>query len=71
LNKFNFFPFKDSSGNDIGKRTGGVEVLAKQCYSDPNCRGFNSNGWLKHTIRNQSQWSTWTSDPTKGLYVKK
>lgn len=71
LNKFNFFPFKDSSGNDIGNRTGGVEVLAKLCDSDPNCRGFNSNGWLKHTIRNQSQWSTWTSDPTKGFYVKK
>ena len=71
LNKFNFFPLKDSSGNDIGNRTGGVEVLAKLCSSDPNCRGFNSNGWLKHTIRNQSQWSTWTSDPTKGLYVKK
>merc|ERR1712226_1039110 len=31
----------------------------------------DSNGWMKHKIKPQNQWSWWTNDPTKGFYVKK
>jgi len=71
LDKFDFYPFMDSNGNDIGRDTSGnVEEYAKACYEDSDCEGFNSNGWLKHTIRDQSDWLQWTNDSSKGFYVK-
>jgi hypothetical protein len=69
--KFNFYPYMDSGGNDIGNFSGGVQVYAEKCFKDPKCKGFNSNGWMKHTVMSQSQWSKWTSDPSLGFYVKK
>lgn len=62
----------DSSFNDIGRSNGGgIEAFAQECLANPTCRGFNSNGWVKHTIRPRSVWYKWTEDPTKGLYVRK
>ena len=71
VDKFDFRPFLDSSGNDIKRASGNINAIASECFSNPRCAGFNSNGWMKHTLRDQSQWSRWTDDSTKGFYVKK
>ena len=71
MDKFDFHPFLDSSGNDIKRASGNINAIASECFSNPRCAGFNSNGWMKHTLRDQSQWSRWTDDSTKGFYVKK
>lgn len=60
----------DSFGNDIKKLSGGFETYARECDADVNCVGFHSNGWLKHTIKDEKDWNKWTDDPNKGLYVK-
>jgi len=64
-----FFPYADSNGNDIVK----VETVPEAfdaCSSDPECKGFNSNGFVKHTIKPKTNWVTWTKDPFLGMYVK-
>ena len=72
LTKFQFYPMMDSHGNDIKwSNAGGIEAYAKECMMRTDCQGFNSNGWLKRTVRPQSEWNKWTSDKTKGFYVKK
>ena len=72
MDKFDFYPMMDSSGNDIKRSNrGNIKAFATECNADPNCRGFNSNGWLKRVVRRQSEWSKWTNDKTKGFYVKK
>ena len=72
MDKFNFYPMMDSHGNDIKwSNAGNVKAFANECNADPNCSGFNSNGWLKHTVRRQSEWLKWTNNTTKGFYVKK
>ncbi len=68
---FDFYPKMDSGGNDIGRISGGVGVYAEECYKDPACKGFNSNGWMKFRVKERSQWSQWTNDPSLGFYVKK
>lgn len=67
---YTFYQGKDSNGNDIGNFPGTPDQIAEKCNSFPNCRGFNSNGWIKHTISPKDEWVTWTNDPTKGFYVK-
>ncbi len=70
--KFDFYPMMDSPGSDIKKSDGGsTNGYARECITNPECLGFNSNGWLKCTISNQSEWLKWTDDPSQGLYVKK
>lgn len=63
-----FYPYMTSPGNDIGKIS---KDFAKECDTDDTCLGFNSRGWLKHTIKDERHWIRWTDDPKKGLYVKK
>ncbi len=72
LEQFDFFPFMDSHGNDIGwSNGGGVDAYALECLVNSMCLGFNSNGWMKDTIKPLSSWNVWTNDPTKGFYLKK
>ena len=40
------------------------------CNSRPNCKGFNTNGWMKRAILPESKLSTWTTNADEGLYVK-
>jgi cytoskeletal protein RodZ len=63
---FQFLPFVDSDGNDIRQAAGDVEKLAADCNSEPSCKGFNSNGWMKHTLN--PTMVTWTPDPKLGFY---
>jgi type II secretory pathway pseudopilin PulG len=70
LSDYKFYPGKDSGGNDIGNFPGTPTQIASTCNSKPKCKGFNSNGWVKHTISDPSSFQTWTSDPSLGFYVK-
>jgi hypothetical protein len=69
-NSYCFYPNKDSSGNDIGK-VPFFNIALHACDENPNCLGFNSIGWLKHTLRPFDQLSSaFGNDSTKGFYVK-
>ena len=62
----------DSTGGDLHQMTAGdKEKLAAACRKHPRCKGFNSNGWLKHTLLDYSVWNKWTENATKGFYTKK
>lgn len=65
-----FTPFKDSSGNDIHNKRGSLPDMMAHCDSLPECKGFNTNGWMKKALRPENQWNTWTADPDKGFYAK-
>lgn len=70
---YSFCQGEDSGGNDIGNQStlyDNVPGLVSYCDSLPNCAGFNTNAWVKSSILPQAQWSKWTTDPSKGLYVK-
>ena len=48
VNRFNFYPMMDSECNDIKwSISGDIKALANVCIVDR----FNSNGFLKHTVR--------------------
>ena len=68
LDCFTTYANKDSPGNDL-KRIMGVspEILAEVCKKDPNCMGFNADGWMKHSIYDDSSLSPYSGT----LYVKK
>jgi len=71
LDEFQFYPYFDSHGGDLKRAIGDVDDFAEECYRNPNCKGFNSNGWLKDTVKNQSEWSQWTDDSSLGFYLRK
>ena len=69
---YTFVQGMDSGGNDLVKGPAdNIKELIDTCNANPNCKGFNTNGWIKHTISPQSYWTKWTSDKQKGLYIKK
>jgi len=52
-----------------------VENLMATCNLDPNCDGFNTNGWMKGKLPTQDSWDTtmepsFQDDQNKGFYVK-
>ena len=51
--------------------SGDEATYAVACRKHPRCVGFNSNGYLKHTLSDYSAWNKWTEDLTKGFYTKK
>ena len=61
----------DSMGGDLVKLTGTIDHIALACRQIPNCVGFNSNGFLKESLHDYSDWYKWTDDSTKGFYTKK
>ena len=68
---YSFHQGMDSTGNDIKNVPGkSPEELKSSCDSVGGCRGFNTNGWLKSVILPEGEWSRWTGEPYKGLYVK-
>jgi len=70
LDKYEFTAGFDSGGGDITGLNGGVEDYAEWCNDRDNCKGFNSNGWMKGTIKSRRSWTRWTNDPNLGFYVK-
>jgi hypothetical protein len=69
---YDFYANLDSSGGDISNSDqSSISEFAEECDALSNCKGFNTNGWLKHTIKPGRQWTTLGSNPEDGLYVKK
>lgn len=69
---YKFCPSKDSMGNDIkhvGDKT--VEELKAICDEDPNCVAFNTLGYFKHTIVDESEYISLPSYDGKlhGMYI--
>merc|ERR1719310_363336 len=58
---------KDSGGHNIKRlKDASVEELEEACSDIPECKGFNSNGWLKSGIDAEEKWY----DSDSSLYVK-
>jgi hypothetical protein len=71
--QYTFYQGMDSDGNDINQQANlvdNISGLESWCTAQPSCKGFNTNGWMKQNILPQGQWSKWTTEPTKGLYVR-
>jgi len=59
---------KDSGGGNLERLAGlSVEELETACSEKPECVGFNSAGWLKSTLAEESEWYDWDGGD---LYVK-
>jgi len=70
--QYGFMQGKDSAGYDIQQVAGDIATRKAWCTLNANCRGFNTSGWMKNTIRPASEWDTaWQPDqPDQGLYIK-
>lgn len=75
--KYSFHQGLDSGGGDIGNQgalANKPEELKAWCTAEPRCKGFNTNAWMKHTIKPQSQWTRWAANTpanaAKGFYLK-
>jgi hypothetical protein len=59
---------KDSGGGNMERLAGlSVEELEKACSDKPECVGFNTMGWLKSSIAEESEWYDYEDGD---LYVK-
>lgn len=69
---YNFYQGLDSGGNDIRRSNNqdNAEALMQECNEDPNCLGFNTNGFLKNKLNPKDSWRKWTDEPKKGFYAK-
>lgn len=72
INGYEFYSLLDSNFGDIGgQRTGKtLQQLAAECSSLPDCQSFNTNGYLKKSVKTLDQFQRLTGDPCHGLYVK-
>ena len=64
----------DSDGGDIMKlKNKKIENLVKWCNKNPKCKGFNSSGWMKHSLKPASKWKNFKKykKSHQGLYIKK
>jgi hypothetical protein len=70
---YKFYSLLDSKGGDIqqvSSASGNIDKLLELCTADPTCKGFRSTGWLKHTIKPQSEWTPLSgNDSANGLYI--
>jgi len=71
--EWEFVPHKDSGGHDVGQMGRGksIDEMKALAASMPECVAFNSNGWFKRSLRPENEWSRWTSDSSKGFYIKR
>ena len=66
---YTFYPGLDSKDGDIGYRyTENLIKLKEFADKDPNCKGFNTLGYLKHTINPEREFISLPI--SEGLYVK-
>ncbi|KAG2443623.1 hypothetical protein HXX76_001973 [Chlamydomonas incerta] len=54
VNGFTASANTDFNGNDIRQAGTTTATAAAACAANPWCRGFNSNGWIKHSLPSQS-----------------
>merc|ERR1719191_1779337 len=58
---------KDSGGSNIKRlEEASIDELEEACSDIPECKGFNTNGWLKSDIEAEEKWY----DADSSLYVK-
>jgi len=58
---------KDSGGHNIKRlEEASIEELEEACSEIPECKGFNTNGWLKSGVDAEDKWY----DSDGSLYVK-
>lgn len=70
IKNYKYHPGLDSVGGDIKKiNTKDIIALAKACNEDPDCKGFNTMGFLKHTLKDEQKF-TRNSITTEGIYTK-
>jgi hypothetical protein len=72
FDNYTFYPFKDSPDYDTKFVPGrSIEELKQICDSDLSCVGFNTLGFFKHKIRQESDFINLNFGlSTEGLYVK-
>ena len=68
-NKFTFIKNLDHFGDDLYKHNLPLDELFKIAYEDPNCVGFNTMGYFKHTIK--KLFKPHCFGPEDGIYIKK
>jgi hypothetical protein len=70
-----FWPTYDSTGSDLGTQMNPASVsissMISACNSNSSCRGVNTNGYMKSSIKPLRLWSKWTTSLCQGLYIKK
>ena len=67
--RFIFIKSLDHFGDDLYKQNLPLDELFKIAYEDPNCVGFNTLGYFKHTIK--KLFKPQCFGPDDGIYVKK
>lgn len=67
---YTFYDMLDSYGNDYTQLSGDISTLKAACSANPRCVGFNSNGWMKYSLRPLADWSIAFSSSGLGLYKK-
>jgi mannosyltransferase OCH1-like enzyme len=68
---YRFFPGKDSPGHDVGNMGRNVKKLAEECHRNAEAVAFNTDGFIKHTLRPPEDWSEVPNEGgNQGLYVK-
>ena len=48
-----------------------IEILAARCNANPNCQGFNSNGYLKSCTSGCHSQCCYDESSTSDLYIRK
>ena len=71
--KYYYYPGLDSSHGDIEMMlTSDIKDMSEICNENPHAIGFNSNGWLKSSIKsNLRDWDLHDIAQFQGTYVKK
>ena len=70
--EYEFHQGKFSPDADMGpKIEKSVQDLKKWCNEHPDCKGFQSEGWMKNAIQSSDDWNdNGGKGPTDGLYIK-
>lgn len=72
---YKFYRWSDSEGEDIDFRpelAGNRRSLKQLCDTNPECKGFNTAGYLKSKISTPAELKKYSGHPDwSGLYVKK
>lgn len=65
-----YYSMLDSTGNDLSTVSSGILDAITACDNNTNCVGTNTDGNLKNKLIDYRSWNKWTTDPTKGFYMK-
>ncbi|ARF09883.1 hypothetical protein Indivirus_5_6 [Indivirus ILV1] len=72
ISNYTFHQGMDSNLGDIYQTAAlanNPQELASHCQNIPTCKGFNTNGWIKHTILPAQNWYKWSNNPNQGMWI--